>query len=91
MRASTFRPRLWAAADATWATSGGGATVDGGEPAGSMNNTRLGATVSFPMSRQQSLKFSYSSGVRGPDRDEFQNAQRGMAVAPVHKTIGSAS
>jgi hypothetical protein len=57
----TFR-RLWAAADATW-YNGGGASVDGGEPTGSMNNTRLGATVSFPMSRQQSLKFSYSSGL----------------------------
>ena len=58
----TFRPRLWAAVDATW-YQGGGATVDGGEPTGSMNNSRLGATVSFPMGRQQSLKVSYSSGV----------------------------
>jgi hypothetical protein len=58
----TFRPRLWAAVDATW-YQGGGATVDDGEPTGAMNNSRLGATVSFPMGRQQSLKFSYSSGV----------------------------
>ena len=28
-----------------------------------MNNSRLGATVSFPMGRQQSFKFAYSSGV----------------------------
>ena len=58
----TFRPRLWAAVDATW-YQGGGATVDGGEPVGTMNNSRLGATVSFPMGRQQSLKLAYSSGV----------------------------
>jgi hypothetical protein len=58
----TFRPRLWAAVDATW-YQGGGATVDGGEPSGTMNNSRLGATGSFPMGRQQSLKVSYSSGV----------------------------
>jgi Putative MetA-pathway of phenol degradation len=58
----TFRPRLWAAADATW-YQGGGATVEGGEPSGDMNNSRLGATVSFPMGRQQSLKVAYSSGV----------------------------
>lgn len=58
----TFRPRLWAAVDATW-YQGGGARVDGGEPVGSMNNSRLGATVSFPLGRQQSLKLSYSSGV----------------------------
>jgi outer membrane putative beta-barrel porin/alpha-amylase len=58
----TFRPRLWAAVDATW-YQGGAATVDHDEPSQAMNNSRLGATVSFPMGRQQSLKFSYSSGV----------------------------
>jgi hypothetical protein len=58
----TFRPRFWAAVDATW-YQGGGASVDDGEPVGTMNNSRLGATVSFPMGRQQSLKFAYSSGV----------------------------
>jgi hypothetical protein len=58
----TFRPRLWAAVDATW-YQGGGASVGGSEPAGAMNNSRLGATVSFPMGRQQSLKVTYSSGV----------------------------
>ena len=28
-----------------------------------MNNSRLGATVSFPMGKQQSFKVAYSSGV----------------------------
>jgi hypothetical protein len=28
-----------------------------------MNNTRLGATLSFPMGRQRSFKVAYSSGV----------------------------
>ena len=58
----TFRPRLWAAIDATW-YQGGSATLDVDPPSEAMNNSRLGATVSFPMGRQQSLKFSYSSGV----------------------------
>lgn len=58
----TFRPRLWAAVDATW-YQGGGTSVDGGEPAAAMSNSRLGATVSFPMGRQQSLKVAFSSGV----------------------------
>jgi hypothetical protein len=58
----TFKPRLWAAVDATW-YAGGDASIDGGEPSGAMNNSRLGATVSFPMGRFQSLKFAYSSGV----------------------------
>ena len=58
----TFRPRLWAAVDATW-YQGGGATVDADPPSEPMNNSRLGATVSFPAGRRQALKFSYSSGV----------------------------
>lgn len=58
----TFRPRLWAAVDATW-YQGGGASVDDGEPTEALNNSRLGATLSFPMGRQQSFKVSYSSGL----------------------------
>jgi hypothetical protein len=58
----TFKPRLWAAIDATW-YQGGDARVDDGEPSGAMNNSRIGATVSFPMGRHQSLKVAYSSGV----------------------------
>ena len=58
----TFRPRLWAAFDATW-YQGGGARVDDGETSAAMNNSRLGATVSLPMGRRQSLKVAYSSGV----------------------------
>jgi hypothetical protein len=58
----TFRPRLWVAFDATW-YEGGDARVDGGEPGGGMNNSRLGATMSLPLGRSQSFKIAYSSGV----------------------------
>ncbi len=58
----TFKPRLWAAFDATW-YRGGAAVVEGGTPGTAMNNSRLGATVSFPIARQQSLKFALSRGV----------------------------
>jgi hypothetical protein len=58
----TLRPRAWVAFDATW-YAGGGSQVEGGQPARGMNNARLGATLSFPMGRQQSFKVSYSSGV----------------------------
>ncbi len=58
----TFKPRLWAAIDATW-YRGGGASVGGGASSGSMNNSRLGATVSFPVGNRQSFKVAYSSGV----------------------------
>ena len=58
----TLRPRFWAAVDATW-YEGGGARVGDGDPSNGMNNARLGATLSFPMGRQQSLKVAYSSGL----------------------------
>jgi hypothetical protein len=58
----TFRPRMWAAFDATW-YSGGSTQVEGGTPSASMNNSRLGATLSIPAGRSQSFKVAYSSGV----------------------------
>jgi len=72
----TFRPRLWAAVDATW-YQGGSAIIEGGEPSESFNNSRVGATVSFPMGRQQSLKFSYSSGMAVRTGTNFRTLSAG--------------
>ena len=72
----TFKPRLGAAIDATW-YEGGGASTDGGEPSGAMNNSRLGATVSFPMGRYQSLKVAYSSGVAVRTGTDFRTISVG--------------
>ena len=58
----TFKPRLWLAVDSTW-YSGGKAQLAGGEPGAAVNNSRLGATLSIPASRQQSFKVAYSNGV----------------------------
>jgi hypothetical protein len=58
----TFRPRLWAAFDATW-YNGGSTQVEGGTPSSAMNNSRLGATLSIPAGRSQSFKLAYSTGV----------------------------
>ena len=58
----TFKPRLWLAVDSTW-YSGGESRVDGGPPTAAVSNSRLGATLSIPASRQQSLKIAYSNGV----------------------------
>jgi hypothetical protein len=57
-----IRPRLWAAFNATW-YGGGAVRLNGGLPSERQSNSRLGATVSFPLAKQQSLKVSYSSGV----------------------------
>jgi hypothetical protein len=72
----TIKPRLWVAFDATW-YQGGAATVEGGEPSEAMNNSRLGATVSFPMGRFQSLKFAYSSGVAVRTGTDFKTLSVG--------------
>jgi hypothetical protein len=57
----TQRPRLWAAFDATW-YSGGTTQVDGVTKADLQRNSRIGATLSLPIARQQSLKISASAG-----------------------------
>jgi hypothetical protein len=72
----TFKPRLWLAVDSTW-YSGGESRVGDGEPRGGVNNSRLGATLSVPVGRRQSLKASYSSGVAVRTGTDF----RTVAVA----------
>jgi len=69
----TFRPRLWAAFDATW-YSGGTTSVNGVDKADLQRNSRLGATLSMPLGTKQSLKFAYSTGATtriGGDFDTF--------------------
>jgi hypothetical protein len=66
-----IRPRLWAAFDATW-YGGGAVRVNGGPASDRQNNSRLGATVSFPLAKQQSLKVSYSSGVNARVGSNFR-------------------
>jgi hypothetical protein len=56
-----WKPRLWASLDGNfWA--GGRTRQNGSLRDDYQKNSRLGATVSVPLNRQQSLKFSYSTG-----------------------------
>jgi Putative MetA-pathway of phenol degradation len=57
----SVKPRLWIAFDATW-YSGGRTRVNGVEKADLQRNSRVGATVSVPFARQQSLKIVASTG-----------------------------
>ena len=57
----TFKPRLWLAFDGTW-YSGGTTSIDGVDKQDLIRNSRFGATASFPLFRQQSLKFAFSRG-----------------------------
>jgi hypothetical protein len=72
----TARPRLWIAADGTW-YSGGRTTVDGIEKRDLQRNSRLGATLSLPLARQQSLKVNGSVGATTRAGSDF----RTIAVA----------
>jgi len=56
-----FVSRLWAAFDANYYT-GGRTSIDGAPGADQQRNSRLGATISIPVTKRQSLKFSGSSG-----------------------------
>ncbi|HEX2329445.1 MAG TPA: transporter [Candidatus Angelobacter sp.] len=58
----SIRPRLWIAFDGTW-YDGGDSIVNGGPPTGRQNNTRAGVTGSLPLTKNQSVKISYSNGV----------------------------
>ncbi len=57
----TFRPRLWIAGNATW-YGGGRTTVDGIRKADRQEATRLGLTLSMPLTGDQSLKVAWSDG-----------------------------
>lgn len=57
----TFRPQLWIAANATW-YAGGRTTVDGIRKADRQETTRLGLTLSLPLTGGQSLKVAWSDG-----------------------------
>ena len=57
----TFQPSLWVAFDGTW-YGGGAASVEGGPKSERLDNSRYGATLSYPLSASQSLKIAYSRG-----------------------------
>ena len=57
----TFRPRLWASISGTW-YAGGETTVDGLPERNRQDNTRVGATLSLPIGRAQSVRIAWSKG-----------------------------
>jgi hypothetical protein len=76
----TFRPHFWAAIDSTW-YGGGATTISGGAPTDRQSNIRLGATLSFPLAKNQSLKLAYSNGVSGRIGAKFSTLSVGWQYA----------
>jgi Putative MetA-pathway of phenol degradation len=67
------RPRLWVSLDGNY-WFGGKTSINGVEnPATEQKNSRMGATVSVPMTKHQSMKFSYNNGAYVRYGGNFQN------------------
>ncbi len=79
-----FNPRLWASLDGNYWF--GGATSIGGveNPASQESNSRIGGTVALPLTRHQSLKFSYSDGTYIRFGGNYQN----VSVAWQYSWVG---
>jgi hypothetical protein len=67
----TFKPRLWVAFDANFYT-GGRTKVGDRINLDLQRNSRIGVTVSVPLSTRQSLKFAYSRGAYTTIGADFQ-------------------
>ncbi|WP_433974869.1 transporter [Tunturiibacter lichenicola] len=67
------KPRLWASLDGNY-WFGGKTSINGVQnPITQQANSRIGGTVSFPISKRQSLKFSYSNGTYIRFGGNYQN------------------
>jgi hypothetical protein len=68
-----IKPRLWVSADGNY-WYGGKTSLNGVEsPTTLQANSRLGATAAIPITKNQSLKFSYSRGTYVTFGGNFQN------------------
>jgi hypothetical protein len=69
-------PRAWVAFDVNFFT-GGRTTIDGVERNDVQHNSRLGGTISVPLSRRQSMKLGYSFGTFTTIGGDFQTLSVG--------------
>ena len=68
-----FKPRLWASLDGNF-WFGGKTSVSGVQnPLTEQTNSRIGGTVSIPITKHQSLKFSYNNGTYIRFGGNYQN------------------
>jgi hypothetical protein len=79
-----FTRLLWAAFDATYYV-GGRSTVDGIENNDRQSNTRVGATVAFPVGRRHSIKLAVSKGAIVRSGADFSTFSFGWQTAWVSR------
>ncbi|GEM20868.1 hypothetical protein [Nitrosococcus oceani] len=66
----SFQTGIWVALDGTYYT-GGRTTIDGAEGSSLQQNSRLGATVTLPVNRHNSVKLYASTGVSTRTGSDF--------------------
>lgn len=72
-----FKPRLWVSLDGNF-WFGGATSLNGvPNPATRRKSSRIGGTASIPLTRHQSVKFSYSNGAYVRYGGNFQNVSLG--------------
>jgi hypothetical protein len=67
-----IRPGFWASLDANL-YGGGRTTVGVEERADLQRNSRIGATLLFPLKRRHAIRFAYSAGIVTESGGDFQN------------------
>jgi hypothetical protein len=79
-----FKPRLWISIDGNFWV--GGTVSPGGvaNPLTQVKNSRLGGTAAIPITRHQSLKFSYSNG----DYTQYGGNYQNVSVAWQYSWLG---
>jgi hypothetical protein len=86
-----LKPFLWLALDGNYWV-GGTTTVNGvANPLTEQKSSRLGATASIPLNKEQALKISYSNGVYGAFGAKYQALSIGWQYAWVDKPRKRAS
>ena len=76
----TFKPGLWLALNATW-YAGGTTSIDGEDKGDLQRNSRLGATVSLPLVRGQTLKILTSTGATTRVGADFRTVVAAWQIA----------
>jgi hypothetical protein len=67
-----IRPGFWASLDANL-YGGGRTTVGAEERADLQRNSRIGATLLFPLKGRHAIRFAYSTGIVTESGGDFQN------------------
>jgi hypothetical protein len=78
--------RCWVSLDGNfWA--GGRTTVDGVRREDYQKNSRIGATVAIPVTRHQSIKFSYNSGAYVSIGGDYRNVSVGWQYSWIERAM----